>query len=288
MVNPIFGGVSGAKLPVAEYDLGEGAVLRAIYAHVMSPFLMAFAPAEPGKPHPAPWSPVNGGLSHDVHIELRVDFTGNPEWLIGRQALWWIVALLRLRSSWTLSAPVFADCSFEEIPNTKGARLFPFEFVARRQTQANEEIIDLAMDDLSWVARSWRRAAFLFHRERNFAQAFQAFDYSTTINSPALGLLTLWSALEHLFAPSKQELRFRVSALIACYLTEPGLERMQFHKKLLKLYDERSQAAHTVNAVDAESASETFVVMRRVLVKIISEDRVPSREFLEKLLFGAT
>src|SRR6266446_1572488 len=67
MMNPIFGGISGARLPVAEYDLGEGAVLRATYAHVMSPFLMAFSPAEPGRPHPPPWNAVSGGLSHDVH-----------------------------------------------------------------------------------------------------------------------------------------------------------------------------------------------------------------------------
>ncbi|MGA9453369.1 MAG: hypothetical protein WBW41_18740 [Verrucomicrobiia bacterium] len=288
MMNPIFGGISGAKLPVAEYDLGEGAVLKATYAHVMSPFLMAFSPAEPGKPHPPPWNAVSGGLSHDVHIELKIDSSGNPEWLIGTQALWWVVALLRLKASWTLSAPVFADRSFQDIPNTSGARLFPFELVARRKVQAEDALSDLALEDLAWVAQNWKRAALLFHRDRNFAQAFQAFDNSTIISSPALGLLTLWSALEHLFAPSKQELRFRVSALIACYLTEPGEDRMQVQKKLAKLYDERSQAAHTADEVEAEAASETFAIMRQVLLKIISEDRVPSRDFLEKLLFGAS
>ncbi len=214
MVNSIFGGISGARLPIAEYDLGEGAVLRATYAHVMSPFLMAFSPAEPGKPHPTPWSAVSGGLSHDVHIELKIDSTGNPEWLIGTQALWWVVALLRLKASWTLSAPVFADRSFQEIPKAKGAQLFPFELITRRKGQDENALADLALEDLAWVAQNWKHAALLFHRDRNFAQAFQAFDYSTTINSPALGLLTLWSALEHLFAPSKQELRFRVSAHI--------------------------------------------------------------------------
>ncbi|HEY5505713.1 MAG TPA: hypothetical protein VIK28_11195, partial [Sedimentisphaerales bacterium] len=155
------------------------------------------------------------------------------------------------------------------------------------RAQADNKIIDLTTDDLFWVAQTWKRAAFLFHRERTFAQAFQAFDYAPTINSPSLGMLTLWSALEHLFAPAKQELRFRVSALIACYLTEPGVERMEFHKKLQKLYDERSLAAHTTDAVDIESASETFLIMSMILQKIITDDRVPTREFLEKLLFGA-
>jgi hypothetical protein len=288
MLNPIFGGISGAKLPIDQYDLGEGAVLRATYAHVMAPFLMAFSPAEPGKHHPAPWSAVKGGLSYDVHIELMIDATGNPEWLIGTQALWWIAALLRFRSSWTLSVPIFADRSFQLIPKASDARVFPFEIGTRGSIREADEIVDLSMDDLLWVAGTWKRAAYLFHRERNFAQAFRAFDHSTTIASPSLGLLTLWGALEHLFAPSKQELRFRVSALIACYLEPSGTGRIQLHKKLLKLYDERSQAAHTANAVEAEAASETFAVMKNVLMRIIADDSVPSRDYLEKLLFGAS
>ena len=36
----------------------------------MAPFLMAFAPASPGKPHPAPWKPANGGLAIDINAEL--------------------------------------------------------------------------------------------------------------------------------------------------------------------------------------------------------------------------
>jgi hypothetical protein len=189
----------------------------------------------------------------------------------------------RTASSWS----EFADRSFQEIPKASGARLFPFEMITRRKMHTNDDLAELALDDLAWVAHNWKRAAALFHRDRNFAQAFQAFDNSTTISSPALGLLTLWSALEHLFAPSKSELRFRVSALIACYLTEPGEERMKVQKKLTKLYDERSQAAHTAEQVEAEAASETFAIMGQVLLKIISEDRVPTRDFLEKLLFGA-
>ena len=248
---------------------------------------MAFSPAEAGKPHPAPWSAVNGGLSYDVLIELRIDSSGNPEWLIGTKALWWSVALMRLKSSWTLFIPVFSDHSFQEIPKSKNTRLSPMEIPSRGKSNSLVENVELSIDDLTWIAKNWKKAAFLFHRDRNFAQAFEAYDHSTTTDSPSLGMLILWSALEHLFAPSKQELRFRVCALIACYLKEPGQERIQFHKKLMKLYDERSLAAHTANKADAELTFETFNVMGAVLLKIISDNNVPSREHLEKLLFGA-
>src|ERR1700722_13565170 len=131
---------------------------------------MAFSPAEPGKPHPTPWRAVGGGLSHDLHIELKIDASGNPEWLVGTQALWWVVALLRLKASWILSAPVFADRSFQEIPIAQGARLFPFELVTRRKMHAENTLAELALEDLAWVAKTWKRAAALYHRDRNFAQ----------------------------------------------------------------------------------------------------------------------
>lgn len=127
----------------------------------------------------------------------------------------------------------------------------------------------------------------LMHRERTFHEAFQAFDYSTSVASPSLGLLTLWDALEHLFAPSKQELRFRVSALIASHLEAPGNARLELHRQLTKLYDARSEAAHTAKAnSDVQAANATFQIAKRVLEKIIMRNQVPTRAYLDSLLFG--
>ena len=144
MLNPIFGAISGAKLPIDEYDLGEGACLKATYAHVMVPFLMAFCSSRTGKPHPAPWSAVEGGMGYDVHIELRIDSKGNPEWLLGTKALWWVVALLRLRSSWTLWMPVFSNRPFQQTPKVTDTRLFPFEMGTRGTIRATDELIELS------------------------------------------------------------------------------------------------------------------------------------------------
>lgn len=40
----IYAGLSGLELEVDEIELEEGLVLRRTYAHLMAPFLMAFAP----------------------------------------------------------------------------------------------------------------------------------------------------------------------------------------------------------------------------------------------------
>jgi len=56
LVDPIHAGLAGISMEVSEFDLGEGVVLKQTFAHFMAPFLMAFGPAEEGRPHPAPWS----------------------------------------------------------------------------------------------------------------------------------------------------------------------------------------------------------------------------------------
>ena len=61
---PLFGGVSGAALGVDEFEICEGLVGRKTYAHVMSPYILAFhRPERPGQHHPAPWKSARGGVN---------------------------------------------------------------------------------------------------------------------------------------------------------------------------------------------------------------------------------
>ena len=40
---PLFGGLAGAQLETDEFEICEGLVLRQTYAHLMSPYILAFA-----------------------------------------------------------------------------------------------------------------------------------------------------------------------------------------------------------------------------------------------------
>jgi hypothetical protein len=66
----LYAGLSGVSLAPEMFQLGEGVVISRTYAHFMAPFLMAFSPAIPGKPHPAPWKSAKGGLAIDITAEL--------------------------------------------------------------------------------------------------------------------------------------------------------------------------------------------------------------------------
>ena len=100
-------------------------------------------------------------------------------------------------------------------------------------------------------------------------------------------MLLVWAAIEGLFSPSRSELQFRISALIASYLEAPGSERRELYKQLAKLYGERSAAAHRRSSIDRNVLFESMQILRRIIIKMLSDSSVPSKDDLEGALFGA-
>ena len=69
----LFGGVAGAVLGVDEFEICDGLVLRKTYAHVMSPYVLAFhRPESHDTHHPGPWKSARGGVWLDVEVEIAL------------------------------------------------------------------------------------------------------------------------------------------------------------------------------------------------------------------------
>ncbi|MES2822483.1 MAG: hypothetical protein V4732_02695 [Pseudomonadota bacterium] len=285
--NYLYGGIAGIKLPVESFVIGEGVELRQIYSHLFSANMMAFAPPGPEGYHPAPWKAAKGGFNYDIEIEIRApNKTTLGESFDAKEIIWWIAALMRLARFPYLSVPVISNRSFRDIPNSKEEpTLTPFETEGRIFGPAKDANSTLDVNHLAWVAEKWISAGHLLNRNPKFYSAFKAFDSATLRGRASASMLALWGGLEQLFAPSAGELRFRVAALIASYLEEPGAARLEIYKQVLKLYNQRSVAAHTAQDVETEPLVQTYIIMRNALVRMIDEDRVPTQSDLESLLF---
>ena len=78
----------------------------------MAPFLMAFAPAQPGEP-PAPWKPAQGGYAIDIFAEIHVPRSLRIANFYNRlNTVWWFAALVRLYAIPRLRVPVISDISW--------------------------------------------------------------------------------------------------------------------------------------------------------------------------------
>ena len=284
----LYGGVSGVKLAVECFAIGEGIELRQTYAHFFSTNMTAFAPPGPEGYHPAPWKAAKGGFGYDIEVEIRAPAqTTLGSSFDAREIIWWIASLLRLARYPYLSVPVISSQSFRDIPHSdEEPTLVPFETEGRMFGPPPDADCTIDADQLSWVADSWLEAGGLLNRNPKFYSAFKAFDSASLPGRASASMLALWGGLEQLFSPSTGELRFRVAALLASYLEQPGASRLELYKRVLKLYNERSIAAHTAKDVEIGPLTETYVLMRNALLRMIDEGNVPTQHELESLLFG--
>lgn len=286
----LYGGVSGIKLPVESFSLGEGVELRQTYSHLFSANMMAFSPPGLKGYHPAPWKAAKGGFGYDIEIEIRAPLqTPLGKSFDARETIWWIAALLRLAKFPYLSVPVISNYSFRHIANSKEEpTLIQFETEGRIFGPSDGTDCTLDASDLAWVAEKWVSAGRLLNSNTKFYSALKACDSATVRGRASASMLALWGGIEQLFAPSAGELRFRVAALLASYLELPGASRLELYKQVLKLYNERSAAAHTAQDVETGPLVQTYVIMRNALVRMIDEERVPTQSDLESMLFCAT
>jgi len=136
------------------------------------------------------------------------------------------------------------------------------------------------------VRDHWQSADFLMRENADFERAIHVLDQGQFMRFSDVALVSLWGAIELLFSPSPAELRFRVSALLAAYLEGAGEARLILQKEIVKLYDARSAAAHGRPDFDTNGLLDTFELLRRVIIKIINDGHVPSKDELESRLFG--
>lgn len=282
----IYGGISGVELAVEFFNLDEGVEIHKTYAYLFSPNMMAFAPPDSTGLHPAPWRAAMGGFSHVIGAEIRVpERTALGESFDAKETIWWIAVLLRLAYVPYLSVPVISTHSFSEAAKADlKPTLTPLE-TEGRIFMPGEAGNSLNEEQLAWVKEHWVRAGQLLIGNPKLYSAIKAFDAATLRGRTSASLLAMWGAIEQIFAPSSAELRFRVAALLSSYLELHGPDRLKLYKEILKLYNERSTAAHTAKEIESDPLVKTYVIMRNALIKIIATNKVPTQADLEDMLF---
>lgn len=286
----VIAGLAGVKLEPAEYSLGSGVRVSQTYAHMMAHFMMAYSPAESGRPHPGPWSAVHGGaFTFDIYVQLELPVsTAVALDLDASFIAWWITGMLRLRLGPVFIVPVLGEQTFAEAKTDHNkARFYPVETYNQILTLDANARRSISEADLAWTAKYWLAASRLYRDNDAFRLLFEAVDQSMFARHRSLALLWLWGGLEAIFSPAKAELRYRISSNISCFLEVAGIPRMNAQKAIAKLYDSRSAAAHGREDRRGDSLQETYALARRTLLKMIENDRVPTHVELEAKLFGA-
>lgn len=277
-------GLSGLVLEKEAFELGKGITIRRTFAHLMAPYVVAFAAANPGEAHPAPWRSLRGGAGYDIVAELFVpNSLESDAWVLQRT----LTFLLRVGVNPATTATAMASHSFSEMRGVADseARIMPIEVKPRifQLIIHNSSMNEAAA---TWVADRWEKAHRLISEHKEFDLGVAAIEATQFEANGALSMMSLWAALEALFSRERSELRFRVSSYIAAYIEPFGPARRDLQKKLSRLYDKRSATTHGAVDVDNDALFETVNIMRKVLLMMIDAGKIPTRIELEERLFG--
>lgn len=285
----VYCGLAGIQLEPERYDLGDGIVITQTYAHLMAHFIVATKrPASPGQPHPAPWHTGGGGITYDVVAQIQI-----PEGLLESVfedigiAAGFFAKMLRLRATSHLTMPLLSALPFAKIVEGERDVFRLFEAGIYHRPIDTETTNVIQLDDLDWIKAHWKQTIQLSSTCAEFRLALTAFDGCHFQPNNALALISLWGALESLFVQESGELSFRASAYIASFLEAAGSERLRMKTELAKLYSERSKAAHGGLPKEGDATIRTYRIVRRVLQRMIEDNRIPNRDDLEGLLFGS-
>ena len=276
----IYGGVSGSRLEVEQFQVANGLVIRQTFAHVMSPYIMAFAPPDsPSKPHPGPWRPVSGGAGFDVCIEVALAEGASPVGFDRVNTIWWTLSLLRLMTGQPLVLPVLSDTRFAEAAHSvHEPRLWPIE-VSRPRTGPKASDETIGGEQLAAVATLFAPGAALMDIE-HFNRAYQTWDQAPFAHSTGAAMVMIWAALETLFRPGPNNLTKRLSKAIATHLEKPGSKREALQQKVAALYELRGSSAHDSQEATGVALADSASLARRAFIVCMNERAVPDCEAL--------
>lgn len=282
--------LTSVKIGDEPFDLGHGITLTRSYAHVMSNTMLAVnRPEQPNRHHPGPWAATGDGFGFDSDVVLHIPDTYKRKGMESVEVAMRLAALMRLWVDPRIRLTLMSTKPPSEIavPNSgplvhvaNAMEVQPWYFQLMPATERD------TMEDLKWLKEHWESALDLTQSSAAFSLGLDAIANAQLIHSPALGIVSVWAALEALFTASTTELRFRVSAMIAAYLKPPGPTRVAEHKRVLKLYDARSAAAHGAPKHTRDDLLASLELLRNVLIRMIYQKKVPTKEDLELLLFG--
>jgi hypothetical protein len=225
--------------------------------------------------------------SHGIRYQLRIhDFVTTDQSAFN--FAWWVISLIRVRTSAEFLVPVVADHSWSVIagldPNTCEVRFVEDVPNARKLGES----VPVHASDLDWVGANVLKFARLLETPC-FRLAVESLTTHQHQSSERMMAATLWAGIEALFN-IQSELGFRLSTYIAVVIEPSGPSRRAAYHDIKKLYATRSKAVHGAKLSSEQIRTHVLAVrsiLSRILCKFIEEDQIFSQERIEKKIFGS-
>lgn len=275
-MSQLFAGLTNIVLSNDHFEITDGLRLETVFAHVMAPYIVAFSPAEKGKPHPGPWKSTTGGMGYDVTVQIFLSEKARPTNFDRLNTMWWIISLIRLHHSTGIRCPIISDKCFRIAATAEEDPIFwPMELDNRGMAFDGYKLdFVVPKATLHWIGRYFQTGAKLM-KDPKFNLAYRALESAQRASSLVEAIILLWSAIEALMRPGAKNLAHRLSFGLATYLESELSSRDRLYGRAKGLYAVRGQTTHAAEPPSAKDVVATFNLARRCFLKAIELNSPP-------------
>ena len=246
----------------------------------MAPYIVAFSPAENGKPHPGPWKAASGGLGFDITVQIHLCENARPTNFDRLNTLWWLTSLIRLHYSTGIRSPIISNKCFRNA-SEEDPIFWPIELDNRGIAfDGYKSDTVVPKDTLQWIRHHFLGGAKLME-DPKFNLAYRALESAQRASSLVEAVILIWSAIEALIRPGSLNVAHKLALGIATYLETDLPTRDKLYARAKGLYAVRGQVTHAAEPPKADDVVETFNLARRCFLKAIAANSPPNFSDLE-------
>jgi hypothetical protein len=273
---PLYGSVTGIALTVDSFHPCEGVELRKGTFEIFGAPMLAFAePSTAGAHTPGPWVAVHGGWHYKSRAELVIRSLAALDGFLPSQAMWIVVALLRLHVEAPIRISTVANVPLASLPEYKNAQALAFEASPFQIGLYHTEQAELDADGMDWLSTTLPVAARLFHEER-FNRAFTLYDTATWSDQLELATILLWTSVEVLFDLGGEQNKTKaICSALADYVAQDERDRDRAYGVIRDLYGKRGSIVHAGQKIDQQNFAQTYSLIRAAFRNVLGRQTLP-------------
>lgn len=278
---PVYGCLTGFTLPVENFEVSPGLVLRRTVVDVFEsgdPFFVApllvgaKASRLLGDTHHGRVLLRDGNQPFRAHVELLIS-TAFPDCpMLPMTVAWLVASLLRLQIDAPVHLPVLGKTAFG---SGGPADALGMETAPRHWGyQTTEQPVSARLEDLLWLRRCLPIALNLYRDDR-FQRAFSIYDEALTSPRKELVTVLIWTAIEILFDASNEQNKTRAICDGVSSWIGRGANRDHIYNLTRNLYLERGRVVHVGRKIAHADFVQGLSLCRTVFRAVVSGGVLP-------------
>jgi hypothetical protein len=279
---PVYGCLTGFTLPVENFEIGPGIVLRRTVVDVHDGLGVSFT-----APHRFPTRAGDpfgqlGRVLRDTHqvsqarVELLISAVSSDRSTLPTTVAWLVASLLRLQIDAPVRLPLLGRTPFGEDAPDQLTKVLGLETAPPNWGRSpKEQLVAARHEDLLWLRRCLPIALDLYQDDR-FQRAYSIYDEALSSPRKELVAVLIWTAIEILFDASSEQNKTRaICEGVSSRIGRDAADCDRIYNLTRDLYVERGRVVHVGKKIAPDTFIKSLSLCRTVFRTIVSSGMLP-------------